>query len=490
MYSIEQALSVLGIKCKDEGVMRGNMKSWFAMYQGRYKPYDVVRTNGGRKRQEHRMNLMLEKMVCEAKANLLLNEKYRIIVEDNCVAQAVLDEVLESNSFTDNINTFYELTCALGVGATFYTVAENGLTDIRYVDGFGVYPITVCNNEVIECAFINKDYIQDEVIYKITIHTVEDGNYVVRNVAFNATLGEQVTDNSVIEKRVYGTCPTFHIWRPTSMNHIDLNSSFGVSIFSTAIDVIDVANTIFGSYNWEFVAGKKRVMVSSKIMKPVFDNKDRKIATVFDAEDVVYQELGGSDEPFVKEINMTLRVDEHTKAISDQLNFLSVRTGFGNSYFTFDGLYGKAKTATEVVSKNQELIAAIQRDRLVIEKCLVGMAYAILQMNGFDLPKGSISMTWDDSVFEDESKFKTDVLLLTREGHINKVWGLKILLKISEEEARAIQETPIDDLIKEEKLKQMKLGIDAGVKIEEKDLVYNQRDKPDPQFYDDNDNGI
>lgn len=494
MYSVEDALQKLGLQSKDESLMRGKMWRWLSMYQGRFDPYVKVRTNSGKIKSEHKQNLMLEKMVCSAKSQLLLNEKYKIIVNGNEVAQNVLNDILESNDFGDNINTNYELFACLGMGAVFQVISENGLPEIRYVDGLGVYPITVRNNIITECAFINKDYIKGELHYKITIHLInEDGNYSVRNTLFNAVKGEIITSPSILNYKVYGKYPTFQIYRPTAQNHIDLNSCFGVSIFATAEDVIDTANTIYSSYKWEFQAGKKRVMVASSVMKPVFDGKGGELTRVFDTNDTVYQEIGTSQEPFVKEINMTLRVDEHTKAINDQLNFLSVRTGFGNSYFTFDGMYSKAKTATEVVSKNQELIAAIQRDRLVIEKNLIAMAHCILEMVGMNVGKGDIELTWDDSIFEDESKLDTDVMLLLREGHIDRVWAIKHLLKVTEEEARKISKVPIDDLIKEEQLKQMKKGIvsgNTGIKTEETDLKWNQRDPPDKQMIDDNENGI
>ena len=490
--NVSQILEKLGYESIDESMMRNIMNHWMNRYNGTYGNKMIVRTNGGKKKSERRYNLMLEKLVCEAKSQLLLNERWKIQVEGDATAQAQLDKALEDNNFNDNVNMLYEMVSCLGIGATFVCKGKNGLPSIQFVYGQNIYPISVENNKITECAFVTTNYLKGSKIYQITVHSKgDDGLYRIKNILYDVKNDKELPASlmGVEAEGVYGETPTFQIYKPTAINHINLDSTFGVSIFATSHDIIDTANDIYTSYNWEFKIGKKRVMVASAVMKPVFDDSSRTIATIFDADDVIYQELGRSDEPFVKEIDMTLRVDEHTKAINDQLNYLSSRSGFGNSYFTYDGMYSKAKTATEVISKNQELEAAIQRDRLIIESCLVSMSKVILEMYGTDV--GNVSLMWDDSIFEDESKRRTDILLLLREGHVEPVWALTQLFKITEEEAKRISVIPIADLLKMEELVIMKkTGVKLGATPQEDDELIGERDKPDKQFIDDNNNGI
>mgnify|MGYP006914989908 CR=1 FL=1 len=66
-------------------------------------------------------------------------------------------------------------------------------------------------------------------------------------------------------------------------------------------------------------------------------------------------------------MDMQIRTESHSKAINDDLNYLSLKCGFGTERYRFDS--GQAKTATEVISENSDMYRMLKKHEYYIGGC-------------------------------------------------------------------------------------------------------------------------
>ena len=106
------------------------------------------------------------------------------------------------------------------------------------------------------------------------------------------------------------------------------------------------------------------------------------------------------------EVNMELRIDEHSKAINDDLNWLSFKCGFGTDRYRFEG--GQVKTATEVISENSDMYRSLTKHELVLKRVLIQLVQTIIRAGiSIGIPglqEGStVTVRFDDSIIQDKA---------------------------------------------------------------------------------------
>ena len=122
------------------------------------------------------------------------------------------------------------------------------------------------------------------------------------------------------------------------------------------------------------------------------------------------------DGNIIQPIDMTLRTGEHNRGIQDQLNLLSTKTVFGESYYHFDG--ASVATATQVISENSTMFRTIKKHEIILEQALMELCRIILHLGNEAMNAGldedvEISIDFDDSIIEDkDTDFSRDMQLL------------------------------------------------------------------------------
>ena len=198
--------------------------------------------------------------------------------------------------------------------------------------------------------------------------------------------------------------PQFVIDRLNIVNNADEDESnpMGVAIFANALDVLKKLDIEYDSYANEFDLGRKRIFVAPELLK----NSDGSLA--FDPEDSIFYKLpddyNQEAEGLIKEINMDLRAEQHSKAINDDLNYLSLKCGFGTERYKFD--CSGVKTATEVISENSDMYRMIKKHEIILEDVLEELVRIIIRLGivlGNPLnPDTEITIDFDDSIIEDK----------------------------------------------------------------------------------------
>ena len=409
---------------------------WKSWYKGNVKGFhNYTVQNGERQVKCRRYSLGMGKKLCEDWANLLMNEKVKITLEGQ-KEQDFIDLVLTENNFNVKANEMQEMKSALGTVAYVPRVIGQEISEsgdivpgnasgivLDYVTIENIYPLSWQNGYISECAFSSdvtqggKDYLY------LQIHRREDnGNYVIENRIYRYD-NEQLADEQLVNVKGFENIPPvvhtgsdkrqFVIDRPNIANNINYLLPTGISIYANAIDVLQGVDIAYDSYVNEFKLGKKRIMVKPSAAQYLDGTP------AFDPDDVVFYVMpeDTEDGAVVTPIDMTLRTAEHNTGIQDQLNILSSKCGFGETYYRFDG--GSVATATQVISDNSTMFRTIKKHEIVLEQALVELCRILLRMGNTAMNAGlnedvEISIDFDDSIIEDkQSEFSRDMQMLS-----------------------------------------------------------------------------
>ena len=106
----------------------------------------------------------------------------------------------------------------------------------------------------------------------------------------------------------------------------------------------------------------------------------------------------------IHEVDLDLRVEQHSKALNDDLNYLSLKCGFGPHYYRFES--GQVKTATEVVSENSKMFRRLNKHEIILEQVLIELCRIIIRLGnvvGAGINENvDIDIKFDDSIIEDK----------------------------------------------------------------------------------------
>ena len=247
-------------------------------------------------------------------------------------------------------------------------------------------------------------------------HFLKNGEYVIKNAVLTCDSGSvegkelkpeewkrlKPFANLEKEAKTASAEPQFVIDRLNITNNAEESNPMGISIFANAIDTLKKLDIEYDSYCNEFELGRKRIFVAPELLTNVDGSP------TFDPDDGVFYSLPedydkGKD-GLIKEIDMTLRAEAHSKAINDDLNYLSMKCGFGTDRYQF-GTSG-VKTATEIISENSDMYRMIKKHEIILEDALKQLIRIIIRLgivtgNSLNLDT-EIVINFDDSIIEDK----------------------------------------------------------------------------------------
>lgn len=383
---------------------------WLQYYEGNVKDfhnYDVY--NGINKIKCKRKTLNMPKKICEDWANLLLNEKTDVVYGEE-EQRNKLHELLDRVKFWTKGNEGIEKTFALGTGAFVETADDKGKERLQFVDRRKIYPITLDQDEILECAFVNSK--SDGTI--IQLHLLdEDENYVIRTLEFekkentkNEDLGVLVYDD---EYQTESNIKWFQIVKPNIANNLDLSSPMGISIYANALDVLQGVDLAYDGFCEEMRLGRSRVFVNKELTR--YDSTGQ--TATFDNNEVGFYyggENDGTNKPF-EFYNPPLRTNDYFAGINNALNLLSSKVGFGENHYRFDK--GGIATATQVISENGEMFRTLKKHEILLRDVIIDVCKALMYIHNrvsndgfkFDLNL-PIEVKFDDSIIEDKETMK------------------------------------------------------------------------------------
>ena len=398
-------------------------KSWYVANVRRFHRYRVY--TGKKYVNCRRLSLGIAKKVSEDIADLLLNERVQVTIQDTATHDFVM-KVLEDNNFTVQGNKSQEKKAYSGTVAYVPYLDEievneqgevigTGKIKINYVSASDIYPLSWSNGYVSECAFVFHKTIGTKKYDHIQIHKIQDQQYIIENHVIENTTGagrevpvEQWRDlkdfASLVPVSETGSLKRqFVIDKLNIENNYSEDNPMGVPIFANAIDILQGIDTVYDSYINEFVLGKKRIFVAPEMLYT-----DMLGNPAFDPNDVMFYQLpedtlkaGGKP---IEEVNMEIRAEEHERAINNNLNLLSMKCGFGQGHYKFEN--GNIQTATQVISENSDMYRTKNKHEIILNNVLNEL-YRIIASLGRVIgastnPDSEMVINFDDSIIEDK----------------------------------------------------------------------------------------
>lgn len=457
------------------------IEKWKEIYSGYFKEWHDVKymtiEKGTKTRRLKTLNMA--KVACEKLSKYIFTEKVEININKEEYSE-IIHKVLEDNRFYKVFQGKLEKMFALGglVLKANPVKSEDGnwRIEISYVTPDLFIPLTVENEVVTEAAFMNITRKKDKIYTLFEIHEWvwenSDDNensepIKVKKLRITNELYESPAENNaqgIMKKVPLNTLypdlkdqafieglsgPLFKYIKPNIENNIDINSPLGISIFANALDTLHALDIAFDSFFREFKLGRRRIIVPASAVRTVIDPTTGEMQRYFDANDEVYQafNIDSAESQKIIDNTVSLRVEEHIRAINSLLNLYAIQIGFSPGSFTFDGL--GVKTATEVVSENSETYQTITSNENLIEEGLKQFFHTIIEVGAlYDLwkhPKENgeeieIDFHWDDNVVKDKYMDADFYIKLKDAGLIPKYYTLMKILGMTEEEAKKLIE--------------------------------------------------
>lgn len=418
-----------------------HINEWLDWYQGDVENFHTYKIyNGMTTTEQKRYRLGMAKKVCEDWANLMLNEKVAIKAGEY---EKRLNEILRRNNFQVRGNQLAEMAFALGTGAFVEYLDGDENVVIDFIRADMIYPLSWDNGDITECAF-GSNRVSDgkEIIYlqihrkghETDIEGEKPDTYYIENRYIDAKSGKELDppDNVLPVIDTGYERPLFQIIMPNICNNVDLDSPLGISVFANSISQLKGCDLVYDSYMNEYVLGRKRILVPLSQAKRKMQ-EDGISTPVFDPEDTVYYLLPDdrNNSQNLTEVDMTIRAQEHELGIQRSLDLLSLKCGMGTGRYKFEN--GGVKTATEVISDKSDLYQNRQKNVIVLEAALIGMAQAVAFLDNGSVPE--VTVDFDDSIIEDTNTTIDRNIKLVNAGLRSKMTAIMEINKCSEADA-------------------------------------------------------
>ena len=469
-----------------KSVMYDHIFEWRCWLEGKvknfhefYKKMDLNDNTNKVKLHRHKTNMLLKGS--EDWASILLNEKTRIVIEDEASNEFVMgkDEisgVFGDNDFWRNANELVATSRWSGTGAFEVYVRKMVMNDdsesenygnlingtsigINYLSAEQIIPISYENAILREAAFVSERQVSGKTVNLVSVHILnENGTYDIESFYLDE-------NGAYIEKEGYGhivhtgsPIPWFSLIRKSGVNIFDYDSPFGVSIISGAEDVLRGLDCAFDNFITDFKLGRKMVLMSSSMFNT---DENGHIQAPQEAEEQLFINAGDKilDGGMYQEYNPSLRVAENAAGVQKMLDLFSMRIGLGAKRYVMEGSQINTTTATQWVGERQEMIQNANKEMICIEKALKEVTRAILWIGKNILgehvnPDAQITIIADDSYIIDADTERAQWQADLQMGIRSKTEFRMHFYGESEEEAQKHVTPTFDELLK---------GRDAGV---------------------------
>ena len=220
---------------------------------------------------------------------------------------------------------------------------------------------------------------------RLEYHRFEDGIYRITNKCYLGDKPDDTKDAVDIKSTPWSYLseeaaisnmerPLFGVFRTPQANNLELNSPFGLPIFSEAVQELRDLDIAYSRNSKEIKDSKRTVLLDSDTMTPSGTKIGYQQETTL--PDFIKNVRGDGKEMFYQEINPQLNTDTRLTGINALLSQIGYKVGFSNGYFVFNEATG-IQTATQVEADQQRTIQFIKDVRDKLESCLDGLIYAL-----------------------------------------------------------------------------------------------------------------
>jgi A118 family predicted phage portal protein len=371
-----------------------------------------------------------------------------------------INEILEKNRFSIMYRKQLEELAASGTVGCYLRLDEatylednrivSGDIRLNYVNGECIAPITVVNDEIIDCAFVGQDRDDGFDRYTIVIfQRGDDGRYGCDTYIYKDGI-EATDERSSIQ---LGTVKPFAIMTSAEANNIKNMKGYGYPKIYGAIPVLKMLDLAFNILFSDLDKGEKMMFINELLACIQTDKQGRPYLTKKQQEQfILLGEKLPTQDSLIYEYNPELRIQAITQIFETCLSFLSMSFGYGTKKYTFEN--GQIKTASEYIGERQDCMQELNKQRQSAIQYITEICDAIIWFSNtfnstsWQVPK-EVNVEFDDSYIEDKTSklesMRNDALQFPEVPQL-KVWYFMEKYNLSEEEAWAlIGQEPTDD---------------------------------------------
>ena len=326
-----------------------------------------------------------------------------------------VQEILDENRFGVMYRKQLERLAASGtVGAYIRldnaTLLDNGSVtggDIRinYINAAGIAPLTVENDEIIECAFVGSDLVRGKNEQTLVVfQRDEKGLYTAETFVFDEN-NREIADRHVILQ--LGDVKPFSIMRTAEVNNLDDMEGYGLPKLYNAIPALKIVDLCWNILNGDLSKGDKLLLINELLAtikkndegKPVMTAEQKKLF-------ILLGEKLPDQKSLIQEYNPEIRTGQIKEAMELALSLLSMMFGYGTKKYTFEN--AQIQTATQYIGERQDEMQELNKQRQEAIDYIEGLVEAIIwfsntfQGTTWELDE-EICVEFDDSYIEDKN---------------------------------------------------------------------------------------
>lgn len=284
---------------------------------------------------------------------------------------------------------YYQLRNWIEYGCAYGTIAikPNGKTIQLYTpEEFEITHHT--DGKVDGIVFHNWEKVGDKWFTRLEYHSVQSDVYTITNKCYVGTFRDDTKKAVNIKATPWADLAEearilnlkgmlFGIFRTPHANNIDLDSPYGLPVFSEALQELRDLDVAYSRNAKEILDSKRTVLLDSDTLTTPGKKRTTAVsAASLGLPDVVKNVQGDGKELFYQEINPELNTDVRISGINALLNQIGYKSGYSNGHFVFNESSG-IQTATQVEADQQRTIQLIKDVRDKLEECMQDLIYAL-----------------------------------------------------------------------------------------------------------------
>lgn len=394
------------------------------------------------KRQLLRLNMA--KVLCDNLAALTFSEQCEITL-DSPEYQEYINDALNANGFWKQLPELLSKSYAMG-GAVLKCYLSDGKPRIDYITADRFVPVS-WDGSGVHSGILSGTYTKGRDYYHL-LEFMQPGRseFKLFKAASDSEVGEECPLAEMFpglseEVEYAGGKPVFAYFRPFVSNNSDYDTPLGMSVYANCTDTLRALDTVFDSFQREFILGKKRIIVPSSCVQTIIDPEKAEPVRYFDADDEAFIALRHEDGEDLKITDNTteLRIEQHVSAINAYLNILCMQTGLSAGTFSFDVQQGM-KTATEIISQESKTARTVKNNKNLLTEAIETVVHALVQLGvmsgAVSQQEYSVTVGWNDNIIIDDNTLIDNNIKLVSAGLKSKVKAIMEVQKCDEVTAR------------------------------------------------------
>ena len=326
-----------------------------------------------------------------------------------------VQEILDENRFGVMYRKQLERLAASGtVGAYIRldnaTLLDNGSVTggeirINYINAAGIVPLTVENDEIIECAFVGSDLVRGKNEQTLVVfQRDEKGLYTAETFVFDEN-NREIADRHVSIQ--LGDVKPFSIMRTAEVNNLDDMEGYGLPKLYNAIPALKIVDLCWNILNGDLSKGDKLLLINELLATIKKDDEGKPQMTAEQKKlFILLGEKLPDQKSLIQEYNPEIRTGQIKEAMELALSLLSMMFGYGTKKYTFEN--AQIQTATQYIGERQDEMQELNKQRQEAIDYIEGLVEAIIwfsntfQGTAWELDE-EICVEFDDSYIEDKN---------------------------------------------------------------------------------------